>query len=108
MAFTLKNFVFFDSSSTASESEVMGSLENAEEMALQVTGSGTINLTIQAKSDTKNGTWQNLSCVNLNGLKVCNSITSNGIYNVPLTGMAAIKILNSGSAGVNVYGRIIG
>jgi len=108
MAITLEHFEFFDSGSTLVESPVLKNLETAEEMILQVTGSGTINLTIKAKTEDPDATWHNISSVALNGYSVCNSITQAGLYDVPLTGISSIKITNNGSTGISVYGEVMG
>jgi len=103
---TLKTFVFFDASSTAAESNVFSVLEGAEDMTLHVTGSSTVNLTIKGKTDDQ-GNWEDIAAISMDSFKVAESITSSGIYSVPLHGLVQLKIINSGATGVKVYGRIM-
>lgn len=104
---TLKTFVFFDSSSTGSESNVMEVLERSEDMTLHVTGSGSVNLKVMGKADLQDGDWEDIAVISLESFGVSQSITDTGIYCVPLRGLTRLKIVNSGASGVKVYGRIM-
>ena len=104
---TLNNFVFFDAGSTDTESNVMDVVDRAEDMTLQVSGSGSIDLQIEGKSDSKDGDWEVISSISLKSLSASQSITSTGIYSVPLRGLTKLKIVNSGSTGIKVYGRVM-
>ncbi len=104
---TLNNFVFFDSSSTGSESNVMEVLERSEDMTLHVTGNGSVSLKVMGMADLQDGNWETIAAISLESFGVSQSITSNGIYCVPLRGLTRLKIVNSGSSGVKVYGRIM-
>lgn len=103
---TLKTFVFFDADSTGTESNVMDSLERAEDMTLQVTGSGSIDLEVKGKADI-NGDWETVAAISMESFEVSESITKNGVYCIPLRGFTRIKAVNSGDSGVKVYGRIM-
>lgn len=104
---TLKTFVFFDAESTASESNVMDVIDRAEDMTLQVSGSGSINLQIKGKADTKDGGWETISSISMKDFSMAQSVTSVGLYSVPLRGITKLKIVNSGATGIKVYGRIM-
>ena len=103
---TLNSFVFFDADSTSTESNVMDVIDRAEDMTLQISGSGSINLQIKGKSDVKDGGWDNISAVSLGSFSAVQSITAAGIYSVPVRGLTKLKIVNSGDTGIKVYGRV--
>jgi len=97
-----KTFTFFDANSTEKESKecINGS---AKELILEVSGSG-INLDVKGMAQDE---YYSLFAVNLTTIDVVNTITEAGSYILSAEGMRKIKIINNGSTGVVVYGKLV-
>lgn len=97
-----KTFTFFEEGSSDTESKecLNGS---AKELVLEVTGSG-FNLEVLGAAQDE---YYPLFAVNLKTVDIVENITEEGNYILSAEGMRKIKITNSGSTGVTVYGKLV-
>lgn len=107
---TRQDFLFLDARS-GGESQELRVTEGSQEMTLQVEllSGSTCNLTVLGRADILEEAWQAIFAVDLTHLDAVTSITKDGIYSIPVSGIMGIKIVNGGTAGtVKAYGRVTG
>jgi len=111
MAKNFENFVFFDSSSLAQESSILYNPVGGTEMTVQVSGLGvgdTCSLKFVGKADADAG-FEDITIVDMDALDTVDTITKNGIYILPLSGIVQIKgICTSGVGTIKVFGILVG
>lgn len=105
---TLKDFVFFDETSTATLSNPMCNTNRGEELVFQVTGDD-VNIVMHGVADVEEDDKYPLMCVNYSDMSITNEIREAGIYAAPAHGINRFICENKGDAGsVKVYGKLLG
>ena len=105
----LQNCIFLDSDSTVTTSEPLYVNSKAETLKLSVTGSGTLDVTVEGKIVSLAPSYYDIASVKLDDYTVVSKITAEGIYAVDVQGIAQVRIVNGGSAGdVTVIGVVVG
>lgn len=104
-----KDFVFFDSESTGTVSNVLIVPNQGEELRLHVTGlGGGVDLVVEGKTDIVDGSWATLGCISLKDFSIGEAIKAEGEYAVAAGGIQKIRITNNGTAGgVKVFGFVL-
>lgn len=105
----LKDFIFFDETSTDTISNPMCNPNRGEELVFQVTGDD-VNIIMYGIADIKEEDEVHpLMCINLTDMSVNNEIREAGIYVAPAQGISRFICENNGTAGsVKVYGKLLG
>ena len=91
-------FLFLDESDTSGESQVFY-CEELNTLTLQVTSEGAVDLSVQARNDVEEDEFVDCAAIKLADHTAVESISATGMYMVPLTGIAQIKVKNNGTAG---------
>lgn len=102
-----QNFIFFKGASVAGVSNVF-TVNNNDGMTLEVSGTGTYTIEIQARVDTENSTnWTPIGAINTKDFATSSSISSNGIYSFGISGLSLVRCeIKSITGTANVLGRI--
>lgn len=111
MSNNLERFVFFDTTSTSTESNILGNPNRGEELTVHVSGVGseTASIIFQGKVDFDSEEFINLAAISMSNLKLLSEITQDGIYSIPVNGINQIRaVCTSGVGSVKVYGVLIG
>ena len=104
----LADFVFLDTSSTVTTSNTFYLPYDTSEVVIQVTGSSTIDVTVQGKADTENGSFATLGVIKLDSFESASKIEAAGIYLVPAGGIRQMQVVNAQAAGsVTVFGAAV-
>lgn len=104
----LADFVFLDTSSTVTTSNTFYLPYDTEQVTLQVTGSGTIDVTVQGKADVENGSFATVGVVKCADFQTAEKIEEAGIYIVPAAGIRQMQVVNAQAAGsVTVFGSAV-
>jgi len=104
----LADFVFLDTSSTVTTSNTFYLPYDTNEVIVQATGSGTIDITVQGKADAENGSFADLSVIKCAGFDTADKIEAAGIYIVPAAGIRQMQVVNGQAAGsVTVFGAAV-
>lgn len=105
----LANFVFLDTNSTGTTSNTFYVPYGADTVVMQVTGNGTLELTVKGKADTENGGFEPLAVIDMSDYSTAEKITAQGIYSVAASGIREMQVVNGGNAGsVTVFGAATG
>lgn len=104
----LDGFKFFDFNSTNTTSSAFANPNRGEALTLQVEAgeSASFSIKVEAMNDmARPDSWFELGILDLKNYKKLNRITTEGIYVVPLEGLAKVRLVNEGTAGgFKVYG----
>ena len=104
----LADFVFLDTGSTATTSNTFYLPYDTNEVWLQVTGSSTIDVTVQGKTDTENGSFETVSVIGCADFQTAAKIEAAGIYIIPAAGIRQMQVVNAQAAGsVTVFGTAV-
>ena len=104
----LADFVFLDTSSTVTTSNTFYLPYDTEQVTLQVTGSSTIDMTVQGKADTENGSFEDLGVIGCADFATASKIEAAGIYIVPAAGIRQMQVVNAQAAGsVTVFASAV-
>lgn len=104
----LADFVFLDTNSTSTTSNTFYIPYDAGQVTLQVSGSSTIDVTVQGKTDTENGSFETLSVIGCADYQTAEKIEAAGIYIVPAAGIRQMQVVSGGAAGsVTVFGAAV-
>ena len=104
----LDNFIFFNESTVAGESNVLSNPNLGSQIVVQAGGTAA-NIDVQILGQTDiNADFVPLSCINMTTFNVDGKITDAGIYAVPVDGVCKIKAKVNAVAGgnVTVFGRL--
>ena len=106
---SLADFVFLDTNSTVTTSNTFYLPYSTNEVWIQVTGSSTIDVTVQGKTDVENGSFATVGVIKSTDFQTAAKIEAAGIYIVPAAGIRQMQVVNAQSAGsVTVFGAAAG
>jgi len=99
-----KDFVFFDSSSTETTSNIFCVGFNVSQIEVQISGNPS-GVQFEGMLDTASGEWTGMAMISVSDFSKSTSVNTKGIYIVPLSGFRLVRAKHTGSAGsVKVYG----
>ena len=105
---SLADFVFLDTSSSVTTSNTFFLPYDTSEVVIQVTGSSTIDVTVQGKADTENGSFATIGVIKCTDYSTASKIEAAGIYIVPAAGIRQMQVVNAQAAGsVTVLGSAV-
>lgn len=102
----LKDIYFFNQQTITGESSILSNENKGNVLSIQVSCSSSFNITVKGMIDSQSGIFNNLYVINMANGKTQQTLTSEGIYQIDISGYKRIKlVLNSiGSSPLTAYG----